>query len=81
MTDRKKFLTISMITDDDCGMYQIGELDGGFDEQMLGQYLERHEIDGFNELCRKMCFLQMQICNSWRRHNSKQCGVSASGSA
>lgn len=39
MPERESLTTISIITDDDTGMYEIGEIDGCFSEAQLERHL------------------------------------------
>ena len=46
MPEKKTIARISIITDDDTGMYSIGEVDGGFDRESLRQHIEDHGAGG-----------------------------------
>lgn len=49
MTTRRTILTVNAISDDDCGMYRIGEIDTIPDEQ-VEDYIKRYGEYGYSEL-------------------------------
>jgi hypothetical protein len=61
MTERKQILKLSVITDDDCGMYQLGEIDGGFCHAELKDYLKHHKEYGFQQLLKSLAYIQRQV--------------------
>lgn len=46
MPERQQLGTVSVITDDDTGMYTIGEIDGGFSTGLLQEHIQSHGADG-----------------------------------
>ena len=46
MSEKLEIGTIQTITDDDTGMYVIGEVDGGFKTALLKDHIEKHGVDG-----------------------------------
>ena len=80
MPERKTMMSISRITDDDTGMYLMGEIDGSFPEEELEKYIDTYGGYGFNELVTKLSFLQFQVWKAWRKHcGKKYCGCAAEG--
>jgi len=71
MPERKTLVKIIKITDDDTGMYRIGEIDGGFSSEELLDYFNSHGEYGLNQLTSKLSHLQFQIWSAWRRHNEE----------
>lgn len=49
MTQRRTILTVDAISDDDCGMYRIGEIDT-MPESQVRAYIKRHGEYGYAEL-------------------------------
>lgn len=45
MSNRKQIGTISFHTDDDTGMYEVGEMDGGWNSSELETYIKRYGAD------------------------------------
>lgn len=64
MTERKRIASISVITDDDCGMYYIGELDGGFEPGVLQDHIERHGSEG---LLKKLALMTHNVVEAERQ--------------
>lgn len=48
MTQRKRLATIEMISDDDCGMYRIGEIDDI--PHWVVRYVERYGDYGYRQV-------------------------------
>ena len=46
MAEKEPIAVISVITDDDTGMYSIGEVDGGFAKAELKQHIEDYGSGG-----------------------------------
>ena len=46
MPESERLGTIRVITDTDTDMYEVGEVDGGFDRQRLRQHLECYGVTG-----------------------------------
>lgn len=60
------------ITDDDTGMYSVGDIEGAFDKNELINYLNSYGNEGKNKLLDTICHMQWQIWQAWRDHNSKK---------
>lgn len=58
MSEKKRIGTTWVIIDDDTGMYHIGEVDGGFDRQLLRQHIEDH---GSDELLRHLANMTTMV--------------------
>ena len=71
MPERESILTITKVTDDDTGMYRIGEIDGIFQSQSLGEYLSSHGEKGKTELINHFAYLQSQVIDAWRELNNE----------
>jgi len=67
---RETILKLIKITDDDAGMYQIGEIDGGFSDEELLEYLKSHGEYGLHQLTAKLTHIQFQIWEAWRKRNA-----------
>jgi len=72
MPVRKQLLKLTQITDDDTGIYHIGEIDGIFPKWALEDYLEAHGEKGMAELTRSLTFLQWQIQDAWNDVQTKE---------
>ena len=59
MSQRKSLLTIDYHTDDDTGMYDIGEIDFGIRD--LSGYLERYGSKGKDDIIRKLSHLIYRV--------------------
>jgi len=68
MPEHKILAKIIKITDDDVGMYRIGEIDGGFSDEELLEYLNQNKEYGLHQLTSKLTHLQFQVWNAWRKH-------------
>ena len=79
--EREPFLTLYKITDDDTGMYRIGEIGGIFDEAKLKQYLETHGYWGRQQLLDTISYLNYQIVVAGHAINAEKAsdGVNCSG--
>lgn len=75
MSERKELLSVSYHSDDDTGMYHIGEMDFGVSGR-LESYIERYGYDGVKEILSvlghlawevKTCFYEIQ--NKTARQN------------
>lgn len=82
MPERKTLITITQVTDDDTGMYYIGEPDGLFQRDELTEYLKAHGQKGKRDLHEHIAYLQNQIIESWRNinlqdHNENDIGSNA----
>ena len=63
---------ISKVTDDDCGMYRIGEIEGAFSPEELEDYLKRYGEYGESQLLGKLAFLQWQVWNAVHKINAEK---------
>lgn len=64
--EKQKLITISIVTDDDTGMYRIGEVDGILQSKQLENYLRTHGERGKTELLEHFAFLQYQVIDAYR---------------
>lgn len=71
MPERKELFTVSVISDDDTGMYTIGEVDGGMSTGYLKDYLKEFGNEGKDNLLTHLSFIQYQIWNMWGELNEK----------
>ena len=69
MAESKKILEISFITDTETCMYQMGEIQGSFNDEELKKYIRSY---GADELCKHMTFLQYQIMTTVREINREK---------
>jgi len=81
MPERKTILEISKVTDDDTGMYCIGEIDGIFQKHTLDAYLSSHGEKGKSELINHLAYLQSQIIDAWREINNDTDCTACNGGA
>ncbi len=58
MPEKMTMTKISVVTDDDTGMYSIGEIDGMFCKKELREHIESHGSQGLIE---HLAFLQYQV--------------------
>ena len=65
MPEKTPILIVSTITDDDTGMYCIGEVDGIFQKGQLLKHLQTYGITGKNDLLTHLAFLQHQVISEW----------------
>lgn len=69
MSEKKRIGTTWVITDDDTGMYHIGEVDGGFDRQLLRQHIECY---GPDELLVHLAHMTAMVINEHRSINASK---------
>ena len=65
----KKLAQVSYITDTDVGYYDLGEVEGAFDEDDLKSYIRRF---GHEKLSSQLGFMQFQIWKTVREINGEQ---------
>lgn len=65
MPERRGMLFINEITDDDTGMYEIGEIDGIFDRVDLRQYMNKYGKKGKDNLITHLAYLNYQVMEAW----------------
>ncbi len=61
MSEKQLLTRLSYITDDDTGIYKMGEVDGVFSLPELEKYISVYGVDG---LYRHLCFLISQVKNA-----------------
>jgi len=66
MPERKQMATVTVVTDDDTGMYHVGEPDGLFQQEELLEYLRMHGQKGKSEMLEHLAYMQFQILETWR---------------
>lgn len=60
MAQRKDLLTVSVVTDDETGMYKIGEIDFGV-SGLLYDYLSHHGKDGVRDILAVLGHLAWEV--------------------
>lgn len=82
MTERRTVLLINEISDDDCGMYRLGEIDTLPDGQVEA-YIRRHGEFGYTEMlefaANLMVAAKKSIIEYRRKENEKINGVTECG--
>lgn len=73
MPERKELCKLSTVTDDDTGMYHIGEIDGLFQGDDLKEYLKRHGEKGVDRLVRHLGYLQHSVFYAWSLMQNECC--------
>ena len=71
----EKLLKVEFIIDTDVGYYEMGELEGLFQDAQLENYIKRF---GHEKLCTHLAFLQFQVWSALRRVNAGDCYDTAS---
>lgn len=69
MADTKEIGSISFISDTEDGMYHMGEVQGGFDEQLLTEYIRTY---GYYELIDRLSLMQWQVWNVEHKISSER---------
>lgn len=64
----QKLATVSFVTDTDVSYYQIGEVEGAFQQGQLEDYIRSH---GHEKLCSQLGFMQFQIWEAVRKINGE----------
>lgn len=67
--ETKELAKISFVTDTDVSYYEIGEVEGSFQESQLEDYIERF---GHEKLCAQLGYMQFQIWRSLRKINGEK---------
>ena len=62
----KNLGNIKYVTDTDVGYYDVGEIEGSFDENDLEEYIKSY---GIEQLCKQLTYMQYQIWDSYRKIN------------
>lgn len=67
--ETKKLAQISFVIDTDVSYYEIGEVEGSFQEEQLEGYIRRF---GHEKLCSQLGYMQFQIWKTLRRINGEK---------
>ena len=67
--ETKKLAEIRFVTDTDVGYYEIGEVEGSFQEAQLKDYIKRF---GHEKLCSQLGYMQFQIWKALREINGER---------
>jgi len=67
--ETKKLAQVSYVTDTDVSYYEIGEVEGAFQEEYLKEYIKRF---GHEKLCSQLGYMQFQIWKSVREINGEK---------
>lgn len=76
--ETKQIAKISYVIDTDVSYYEIGEVEGAFQEDELKDYIKRF---GHEKLCSQLGYMQFQIWRSLREINAEKtedCGFNKS---
>lgn len=68
-TETKKLAQVSYVTDTDVSYYEIGEVEGAFQEAQLKDYIKRF---GHEKLCSQLAYMQFQIWKAVREINGER---------
>lgn len=69
MAEMKQIGSISVVTDTETGMYHMGEVGGGFDDQKLKQHIKKY---GHIELLETLAYMQYQVWQTVRDLNAEK---------
>ena len=69
MAETKTIGRISVVTDSETSYDNIGDIDGGFDEQALRQHIQHHGAAGVLE---KLGWMSWQVCQLVREGNQEK---------
>lgn len=64
----KNLAKVGYVTDTDVGYYEIGEVEGSFQEDQLKDYIKRF---GHEKLCSQLGYMQFQIWKTLREINGE----------
>lgn len=67
--ERQELAKVSYVTDTDVSYYEIGEVDGAFQEAQLEDYIKRF---GHEKLCSHLAFMNYQIWKVVRKINGER---------
>ena len=70
MSERRKLLTVEYHSDDDTGIYKIGEIDFGICGE-LQTYLESFGFEGKKEIVQVLGYLIYEVEKRWHEINDK----------
>ncbi len=65
MASRETLLTVSMITDDETGLYHIGEIDSGIHVGTLKSFLKSYGHEGKKDLINSLAHLITEVNNEF----------------
>lgn len=71
MAQKHRIASLSVIIDDDTGMYQVGDIDGGFSDSDLSHFLRRYGEEGKDKLIKHLALMQYKVLDKWL-NNEKQ---------
>ena len=75
MPERLELGTTRVITDDDTGMYYIGEVESGWNPNRLNAFLEQNGKKGYEELVQALAVQQAEVVISWRKIRERKAEV------
>jgi len=67
--ETKELAKVSYVTDTDVSYYEIGEVEGAFQEAQLKDYIKRF---GHEKLCSQLGYMQFQIWKAVREINGER---------
>jgi len=67
--ETKKLAEVRYVTDTDVSYYEIGEVEGAFQEAQLKDYIKRF---GHEKLCSRLAYMQFQIFKAVREINGER---------
>ena len=74
--ETKKLAEIRFVTDTDVSYYEIGEVEGSFQEAQLKDYIK---VFGHEKLCAQLGYMQFQIWKALREINGEKSEGNLSG--
>ena len=77
MSERKTLLEVEYHSDDDTGMYQVGEIDFGI-SGLLDEYLERYGYAGKKDIIDALGYLIYEVERRFREKNPSPAGENKS---
>jgi hypothetical protein len=69
MSNIKELGSIGYHTDDDAGMYKIGEVDGGWNSTLLENYVRRYGVNG---ILYQLAFMTTSLIEAQRKINAEK---------
>jgi hypothetical protein len=76
MSQRKYLLSIDYHTDDETGMYEIGEIDFGISGNLY-EYINQYGLQGKDNIIKMLATLIFQVEAIYRESNPQQVGQCA----
>ena len=80
MSARKPLLEIEYHSDDETGMYKVGEIDFGINGE-LDEYLEKYGYEGKKEIIATLGYLIFEVENRFRNNELHPVGTTGGESA